>query len=82
MLKAFTIYGHGGYHGHLARIPQTKCFIPFPMDVLYVVWLSLAKWFWRCLKIMVIYMYINSPGAGADNPYGQNISININLLTL
>ena len=54
-----------------------KFSFPLSKEAEHKVWLRLAKRFqWRrCLKMVVIYMYIAS-GQGADNPSGVKFFIN------
>ena len=35
-----------------------------------------------CIHIFACFRHVYSPGAGADNPWGQNFYFNINLLSL
>ena len=54
-----------------------KYLFPLPKDAQHNIWLLLAKQFLRkrCLKIMVLYMYI-APGQGQTTPQGQIFFIN------
>ena len=57
--------------------------IPLPIEASYKIWLCLARRFprRRCLNIMVIYMYI-ARGQGQTTSWGQNVFINVNLLSI
>ena len=60
--KVFTIYGHGGHHGHVTM--TFLLYIKFGFD-----WSSGFGEI-RCLKIMVIDMYI-APGQRQTIPEGH-----------
>ena len=48
-----------------------KLSFPLPRETLYKIWASLAELFQRrCLKIIIIYMYI-APEQGQITPWGQ-----------
>ena len=54
-----------------------KLSFSLPKEAPHEIWHQLAKWFQRrrCLKIMVMYMYI-APGQGQTTPWGQIVFIN------
>ena len=45
---------------------------------------SLKKYLWRLILYIIFhaFLHVYSPGAEADNPWGQNFYVNINLLSL
>ena len=54
-----------------------KLSLPLPKEAPHEIWALLVKRFKRrCLKIMVMYMYI-APGQGQTTPWGQFFSLTV-----
>ena len=54
-----------------------------PCDFAHLLQVS-KKYLWSLILYIIFHVFIHiySPGAGAENPWGQNFYININLLSL
>ena len=81
-LKFFAIYSHGGHLGSVTLTIYTNFLSLFPRMLRIKLGFDWPNSFCeRCLNIMVIYMYI-APGQRQTTPWGQNIFININILSI
>ena len=48
----FTIYGSGGYLGHVTQMPRTN--FRSPMEASHEIWLRLAQRFWRRRSLKMV----------------------------